>query len=215
MPEFLLLDALHLPRRAACCEKICTLRFSAGLWSNYSCFEKHHHAWTDGPMDRFTRFEFGTGTAVHPNGTREISVCPQSVFFRRRYFFHSDRFIFPAPHEMEICIRYRNANVLACHVTELRGCRVHYGNSTLQHMASAAHDLPSHVFGPENLQQVRPVELLTCSEAVAIVRHSSVTRDHVVKQIYAVVQSDVSRWRLGPWKFCLDRNSKSKNCWNL
>uniref|UniRef100_F6WZ85 Interferon regulatory factor like protein n=1 Tax=Ciona intestinalis TaxID=7719 RepID=F6WZ85_CIOIN len=65
----------------------------------------------------------------------------------------------PPAHEMEVYIRYRRSNVLACHVTEPTGCRISYGNSSLQLIASATHELPNSVFGPETLQQI---ELLDC-----------------------------------------------------
>lgn len=43
------------------------------------------------------------------------------------------------------------------HVSNQSGCRIHYGNSGLQHIATVAHELPSHVFGPQDLHQVSVV----------------------------------------------------------
>lgn len=59
---------------------------------------------------------------------------------------------------MEIYIRYRGQLVKAIHVTNQTGCRVHFGDANLQLIAMAAHELPSAVFGPESLHQVKLAE---------------------------------------------------------
>uniref|UniRef100_H2ZBR9 IRF tryptophan pentad repeat domain-containing protein n=1 Tax=Ciona savignyi TaxID=51511 RepID=H2ZBR9_CIOSA len=85
----------------------------------------------------------------------------------------------PAAHEMELYIRYRRSNVLACHVTEPTGCRLSYGNTSLQLIASATHELPNSVFGPETLQQI---ELVNCEPYAASERQVQLTK-HILNNL--------------------------------
>nr|CAB3256921.1 IRF-like-4 interferon regulatory factor like protein [Phallusia mammillata] len=85
----------------------------------------------------------------------------------------------PLPHEMEIYIRYRGSNVMACHVTEPKGCRVHYGDASLQHIASATHQLPSAVFGSVSLRQI---ELVDCEQYAQSSKQVQLTR-HILNNV--------------------------------
>ena len=57
-------------------------------------------------------------------------------------------------YEMEIYVRYRGHTVIAEHVSNKQGCRIHFGDTSLQLIAMATHELPSAVFGSESLRQV-------------------------------------------------------------
>lgn len=70
------------------------------------------------------------------------------------------------------------------HVTNQAGCRIHFGNFGLQQLATVTQELPSHLFGPQNLFQVA----ITMSESTAhtiLLYTTKVTRTrHVFNAAY-------------------------------
>ncbi|XP_039273462.1 interferon regulatory factor 4-like isoform X2 [Styela clava] len=80
----------------------------------------------------------------------------------------------PAAYEFDVDVRYRGVTVMTQHVSNHRGCRIHYGSSGLQHIATVAHELPSHVFGPQDLQQIELCEVepwATFEKQVNLTKH--------------------------------------------
>lgn len=108
-----------------------------------------------------------SGHAVEP-----VSLQPPSQMLS-----HSDQS--PSKHELDVLVHYRGALVMNTHVTNLHGCRIHFGNSGLQHIATVAHELGTHVFGPQDLEQI---ELVAVEPFATFEKQVNLT-NHLLKNV--------------------------------